>query len=67
MATRRKPEEEEARGSRLRVFLSSLLATIGGALGQVVELEVEEEEPEMASRAIVPQHENIGLFFKTRS
>lgn len=60
MATRRNPEEEEARGSRLRVFLSSLLATIGGALGQVVEQEIEEEEPEMASRAIVPQHENNG-------
>ncbi|XVE59869.1 hypothetical protein DITRI_Ditri05aG0081800 [Diplodiscus trichospermus] len=47
--------EGETRGSRLQVFLSSLLASIGGVLGQVVE---QEEEPGMASRAVVPQEEN---------
>ena len=57
MATRN--PEGETRGSRLQVFLSSLLASIGGVLGQVVE---QEEEPEMASRASVPQQENNGWF-----
>ncbi|KAK8601850.1 hypothetical protein V6N13_058473 [Hibiscus sabdariffa] len=60
VATGRDPEEEEARGSRLRVFLSSLFATIGGVLSQVVEQEEEEEGAEMASRAIVHLHENNG-------
>ena len=45
MATRN--PEGETRESRLQLFLSSLLASIGGVLGHVVE---QEEEPEMASR-----------------
>lgn len=50
--------EGETRGSRLQVFLSSLLSSIGGVLGQVVV--EEEQEPEMASRAVVPLHQNNG-------
>ena len=57
MATRNL--EGKTRGSRLQVFLSSLFASIGEVLGQDVE---QEEEPEMASRAVVPQQGNNGLF-----
>ena len=50
----------EARyGSRLQVFLSSLISSIGGVLGGII-VQEDEEEIDMASRAVVVPHQQVN-------
>ncbi|KAL2240015.1 UNVERIFIED_CONTAM: G2/mitotic-specific cyclin S13-6 [Sesamum indicum] len=60
------PEEGEAGNGRLQVFLSSFWASLGGVFGghsnnqKEPEIEEEELDLEMASRAVVPEQPRVG-------